>query len=104
MNEIFSCELNAILEKFFEAPEPPAAEKPADADKKDDDDSKDDFFEAVDTKAEEGHEAEAEPKDGTEPDPNLKDNAEAAQEPAAEKESTETKPAGTEEVKEPDQE
>lgn len=85
MNEIFSCELNAILEKFFEAPEPPAAEKPADADKKDDDDSKDDFFEAVDTKAEEGQEVEAEPTDGAEPDTNLKDSAEAAEEPATDK-------------------
>ena len=69
VNEIFSCELNSILEKFFEAPEPKVEEKskdkdtgkepqPSAQDKKseqsdEDDKDKEDFYEAKETRDDE---------------------------------------------------
>lgn len=50
VNEIFSCELNSVLEKFFEAPAP-VIEEPKDT--KTDEDSKEDFFDTKDTEDDE---------------------------------------------------
>lgn len=39
--EIFNCELNTVLEKFFEAPEPPQPPKDEAGEKSDEEDEKD---------------------------------------------------------------
>ena len=75
VNEIFSCELNSILEKFFEAPAPPAVEEKAEdkkeqaADKKDEDedkeDSKEDFFDTKESEDDDLTKTEDTPQDKT---------------------------------------
>lgn len=105
--EIFNCEINQILDKFFEAPVKPAKEDDEEDDKDDDettpgedDTKKSDENKAKDLAAEEVKDEEAKDESQTE----KKEGAEGqAQEPEAEEQQTD-KPADQAATKEPEAE